>query len=87
MRASQNCLKIKKNELKPFYTQLLNLPARAGCTVFEFSEVFMMELEGIEMVKRFDDETRTLQLFFLRHRSRALGVARAQVLPIYTPHA
>ena len=34
-----------------------------GCTIFGFSEIFIMELEGIEMVKRFDDETRTLQLF------------------------
>jgi len=44
-----------------------------GCTVFGFSEVFIMELEGIEMVKRFDEETRTLQLFFLdfEHSERA----------------
>ena len=34
-----------------------------GCTVFGFAEVFIMELTGIEMVKLFDEETKTLQLF------------------------
>jgi len=34
-----------------------------GCVVFGFSEFAILELEGIEMVKRFDEETRTLQLF------------------------
>lgn len=34
-----------------------------GCVIAAFSEVAIMELEGIEMVKRFDEETRTLQLF------------------------
>ncbi len=34
-----------------------------GCVVFGFSEFAIMELEGIEMVKRFDEETKTLQLF------------------------
>jgi len=31
--------------------------------VFGFSEFAILELEGIEMVKRFDEETQTLQLF------------------------
>ena len=34
-----------------------------GCMVFGFSEFAILELEGIEMVKRFDEETKTLQLF------------------------
>jgi hypothetical protein len=34
-----------------------------GCVVFGFSEFAILELEGIEMVKRFDEETQTLQLF------------------------
>ncbi|MFB0558512.1 MAG: PPC domain-containing DNA-binding protein [Candidatus Bathyarchaeia archaeon] len=34
-----------------------------GCTVFGFAEVSIIELEGVEMVKRFDEETKTLQLF------------------------
>jgi predicted DNA-binding protein with PD1-like motif len=34
-----------------------------GCEIFGFSEFAIMELEGLEMVKRFDEETRTLQLF------------------------
>lgn len=34
-----------------------------GCLVFGFAEVAVMELGGIEMVKSFDEETRTLQLF------------------------
>ncbi len=34
-----------------------------GCTVFGFAEVILMALEGVEMEKRFDEETRTLQLF------------------------
>ncbi len=34
-----------------------------GCVVFGFSEFAILEIEGIEMVKRFDEETRTLQLF------------------------
>jgi len=34
-----------------------------GCVVFGFSEFAILELEGVEMVKRFDEETRTLQLF------------------------
>ncbi len=34
-----------------------------GCEVFGFSEFAILELEGIEMVKRFDEETKTLQLF------------------------
>jgi hypothetical protein len=34
-----------------------------GCEVFGFSEFAILELEGVEMVKRFDEETRTLQLF------------------------
>jgi len=34
-----------------------------GCVVFGFSEFALLELEGIEMVKRFDEETQTLQLF------------------------
>ena len=34
-----------------------------GCVIFGFSEFAIMELEGIEMVKRFDEETQTLQLF------------------------
>jgi len=31
--------------------------------VFGFAEVFIMELEDIDMRKEFDDETKTLQLF------------------------
>jgi len=34
-----------------------------GCAVFGFAEVFLLELTGIEMVKVFDEETRTHQLF------------------------
>jgi predicted DNA-binding protein with PD1-like motif len=34
-----------------------------GCVVFGFSEFAILELEGVEMVKRFDEETRTIQLF------------------------
>ncbi len=34
-----------------------------GCVVFGFSEFAILELEGIEMVKRFDEETQTLQLY------------------------
>jgi len=34
-----------------------------GCEIFGFSEFAILELEGIEMVKRFDEETQTLQLF------------------------
>jgi predicted DNA-binding protein with PD1-like motif len=34
-----------------------------GCKVFGFAEVFLLELTGIEMVKNFDEETKTLQLF------------------------
>ena len=34
-----------------------------GCVVFGFSEFVIMELEGIEMAKRFDEETQSLQLF------------------------
>lgn len=34
-----------------------------GCNVYGFAEIVIMELEGIEMEKRFDEETKTLQLF------------------------
>lgn len=34
-----------------------------GCIVFGFAEVYIMELTEIEMIKRFDEETKTLQLF------------------------
>ena len=34
-----------------------------GCKVFGFAEVLIMELLKVEMVKRFDEETKTLQLF------------------------
>ena len=34
-----------------------------GCVIFGFAEVILMELEDIEMEKRFDEETRTPQLF------------------------
>jgi predicted DNA-binding protein with PD1-like motif len=34
-----------------------------GCVIFGFSEFAIMELEVIEMAKRFDEETQTLQLF------------------------
>ena len=34
-----------------------------GCVVAAFAEVVIMELEDIEMVKGYDAETRTLQLF------------------------
>ena len=34
-----------------------------GCKVHGFAEIVIMELEEIEMEKRFDEETKTLQLF------------------------
>jgi len=34
-----------------------------GCIVFGFAEVFIMELEDIDMRREFDNETKTLQLF------------------------
>lgn len=34
-----------------------------GCRVFGFAEVIIMELPKLEMVKNYDDETKTLQLF------------------------
>ena len=34
-----------------------------GCIVVGFAEVYIMELTEIEMVKRFDEETQTTQLF------------------------
>ena len=34
-----------------------------GCVVFGFAEVFILELEDIDMRKDFDEETKTLQLF------------------------
>ena len=34
-----------------------------GCIIFGFAEAFIMELEDIDMSKKFDQETRTLQLF------------------------
>ncbi len=34
-----------------------------GCIVFGFAEVFIMELEDVDMKKKFDEETKTLQLF------------------------
>ncbi len=34
-----------------------------GCMVFGFSEFAILELEEIEMAKRFDEETKTPQLF------------------------
>ncbi len=34
-----------------------------GCIVFGFAEIILMELEDIEMEKKYDEETRTLQLF------------------------
>jgi predicted DNA-binding protein with PD1-like motif len=34
-----------------------------GCRVFGFAEVFLMELPGLEMVKNYDEQTKTLQLF------------------------
>lgn len=34
-----------------------------GCIVFGFAEIFLMELEDIEMNREFDEETKTLQLF------------------------
>lgn len=34
-----------------------------GCVVFGFAEIILMELEGIDMLKKIDEETRTLQLF------------------------
>jgi predicted DNA-binding protein with PD1-like motif len=34
-----------------------------GCVIFGFAEVILMELDGIEMEKRFDEETKTPQLF------------------------
>jgi len=34
-----------------------------GCVIAAFAEVALLELERIEMVKGFDEETRTLQLF------------------------
>jgi len=34
-----------------------------GCTVYGFAEIVIMELKDIEMEKRLDEETKTLQLF------------------------
>jgi hypothetical protein len=34
-----------------------------GCIVFGFAEIIIMELKSVQMEKRFDEETRTLQLF------------------------
>jgi len=34
-----------------------------GCIIFGFAEVFVIELEDIDMKKEFDEETRTHQLF------------------------
>lgn len=34
-----------------------------GCFVFGFAEIVIMELIKIDMEKRFDSETKTLQLF------------------------
>jgi len=34
-----------------------------GCIVFGFAEIFVMEVEGADMRKEFDEETKTLQLF------------------------
>ena len=34
-----------------------------GCTVYSFAEVVIMEIENISMEKRFDEETKTFQLF------------------------
>ena len=34
-----------------------------GCIVVGFAEVYIMELTEIEMIKRFDEETQTSQLF------------------------
>lgn len=34
-----------------------------GCKVFGFAEVFLMELHGLEMVKNYEEETKTFQLF------------------------
>ena len=34
-----------------------------GSTVFGFAEVIIMELIDIEMIKKYDEETKTLQYF------------------------
>ncbi|MEM0054168.1 MAG: DNA-binding protein [Nitrososphaeria archaeon] len=34
-----------------------------GCTVFSFAEIVIMEIENIQMIKGFDSETKTFQLF------------------------
>lgn len=34
-----------------------------GCKIFGFAEITLMELNGIEMVKNYDEETKTPQLF------------------------
>ena len=34
-----------------------------GCTVYSFAEVVIMEVESISMEKKFDEETKTFQLF------------------------
>jgi uncharacterized protein len=34
-----------------------------GCKVFGFAEIILLELSGIEMVKNYDEETKTHQLF------------------------
>jgi len=34
-----------------------------GCIIFGFAEVFIIEMEDVEMKKEFDEETKTLQLF------------------------
>ena len=49
---------VEKDEIKVIGGHLIE-----GCTVFGFAEVFILELSGIEMVKSYDEETKTLQLF------------------------
>ena len=34
-----------------------------GCNVHGFAEIILMELVNIDMIKAYDDETKTLQLF------------------------
>jgi predicted DNA-binding protein with PD1-like motif len=34
-----------------------------GCIVHGFAEIILMELVDVEMVKEYDEETKTIQLF------------------------
>jgi len=49
---------VKNDEIKVVGGHLLE-----GCIIFGFAEIFIMELKDIDMKKKIDEETKTLQLF------------------------